>query len=73
MKTLIHEVAESSGHNYQLYAELVPNGEYNQLKFTTVWDGARDSSAEQNKFQAFLPTDAVNRLITVLEAANELA
>ena len=73
MKTLIHEVEEESGHNYQLYAELIPLGQYNQIKFTTIWDGAIDPKAEQRKFEAFLSIESVNKLIKVLETANGLA
>ena len=64
MKKLIQNTG-----GYQLYAELrsIPalKGEY-ELKFTTVYDNAKDPDAEQVKAQFILTEDAVNNLWDVL-------
>ncbi len=61
MKKLIQNTG-----GYQLYAELRPiealnNKEY-VLKFTTVYDNAKDPDAEQVKFQAVLDESALKSL-----------
>lgn len=67
MKTMIHEVNEASGKTYQLFAETTKVNGYTHLKFFTVWDGAMDPAGTQDKFEAFLPEDAVQRLKLLLD------
>ena len=65
MKKLIHEVEETSGSTYQLWAELtdcqLPIG-YKTLKFFSTWTGAKDKSIPYNKGQFFLPPDSIKNL-----------
>lgn len=61
MKKLIQNTG-----GYQLFAELKPiealaNREY-VLKFSTVYDNAKDPDAEQIKFQIILDKSAVENL-----------
>jgi hypothetical protein len=72
MKKLIHEVAEVSGATYQLWAELNdcyhPAG-YKELRFSSVWTGAKDPEAPYNKGKFFLSPEALTNLKTLLETA----
>jgi hypothetical protein len=71
MKTLIHEVEEISGATYQLWAELKdcynPAG-YKELRFSSIWTGAKDSEAPYNKDNFFLSPETLVNLKTLLEA-----
>lgn len=67
--TLIHEVSESSGSTYQLFAELVPvlnPAGHHTLTFYSVWTGAKDPEAPQVKGQFMLGPDAINNLKQLL-------
>lgn len=70
MKKLITEVKDTSGNDYQLYAELTdcasPVG-YKMLSFSSVWTGAKDPKLEQNKFRMMLSTESLNNLKELLE------
>lgn len=70
MKKLIHEVPEQSGSTYQLWAELVdcyhPQG-YKELKFTSVWTGAKDPEQPYNKGKFLLSPDSLTNLKALLE------
>ena len=70
MKKLITEVKDTSGNDYQLYAELIdcknPTG-HKMLSFSSVWSGAKDPKLEQNKFRMMLSTESLNNLKELLE------
>ena len=69
MKKLIHEVKESSGSSYQLWAELTPCPNpkgYKQLQFTSVWTGAKNPEAPQRKGDMLLSPEAINNLKELL-------
>lgn len=66
---LIHEVSETSGSTYQLFAELNPVDSpkgYRMLTFYSVWTGAKDPEAPQIKGQFMLGPDAVANLKELL-------
>ena len=67
---LIHEVKETSGSTYQLFADLKtmdsPVGHY-MLTFYSVWTGAKDPEAPQVKGQYMLGPDAIDNLKELLE------
>ena len=70
MKKLI-----SNSGGYQLYAELKPialskAGE-TELRFTTVYDNAKDPTDEQLKFQLILDPSAVENLGQLLQHYND--
>lgn len=66
---LIHEVKETSGSTYQLFAELTrvdsPADHYT-LTFYSVWTGAKDPEAPQVKGQFMLGPDAIANLKELL-------
>jgi hypothetical protein len=70
MKKLIHEVSETSGSVYQLWAELtdcaVPAG-YKTLKFSSTWTGAKNADIPYNKGQFFLPPEGIESLKELLD------
>lgn len=71
MKKLIHEVKETSGSAYQLYAELIPcvnPANAKQLVFSSVWTGANNPKEHQKKCEFMLSPDAVNNLKQLLES-----
>lgn len=65
MKKLI-----SNSGGYQLYAELKPipamKNTQHDLRFTTVYENAKDPSDEQLKFQLILDDDAVANLKDII-------
>jgi hypothetical protein len=70
MKKLI-----SNSGGYQLYAELKPislskAGE-TELRFTTVYDNAKDPTDEHLKFQLILDPSAVENLGQLLQQYND--
>ena len=70
MKKLIHEVCETSGSVYQLWAELtdcaLPVG-YKTLKFSSTWTGAKSEDIPYNKGQFFLPPEGIESLKELLD------
>lgn len=71
MKLLIHEVPETSGSTYQLWAELSPvthPEEHYQLTFSSVWTGAKDPEAPQIKGQFLLGPAALDNLRDLLDS-----
>lgn len=71
MQKLIHTTHDASGTDYQLYAEVnsTPTGTYKQLKFYSVWSGAKNPEGKQVKFEAFLNADDIANLKSLLENA----
>ena len=70
MKTLIRSVPETSGSEYQLWAELVPAqgpGELFCLRFSSVWTGAKNPAAAQIKGEFFLQQENLRQLKTMIE------
>lgn len=70
MKKLLHEVKESSGSAYQLYAELTPcqhPADAKQLVFSSVWTGSSNPKEHQKKCEFMLSPDAVINLKQLLE------
>ncbi len=69
MKKLIQEVQEASGSSYQLWAEITacpnPVG-YTQLKFTSVWTGAKNPELPQRKGDMLLSPEAMKNLQELL-------
>lgn len=66
---LIHEVKETSGSTYQLFADLNPVDSpagHHMLTFYSVWTGAKDPEAPQVKGQFMLGPDAINNLKELL-------
>ena len=71
MKKLLHEVVETSGSSYQLWAELTvcPNpAGYRQLVFSSVWTGAKNPEAPQRKGEMLLSPEALKNLQELLES-----
>jgi hypothetical protein len=71
MKKLIHEIPETSGSKYQLWAELIPcyhPSDCKTLAFSSVWTGAKNPNEHQNKWQVMLAPDAIKNLIELLES-----
>jgi hypothetical protein len=70
MKKLIHEVCETSGSVYQLWAELtdcaLPTG-YKTLVFSSTWTGAKNVDIPYNKGQFFLPPEGIQNLKELLD------
>ena len=71
MKKLLHEVQDTSGETYQLYAELVecatPENS-KQLSFHSVWTGAKNPKSEQRKCEFLLGPEAIDNLKKLLES-----
>lgn len=71
MKKLITTVPESSGAEYQLWAELtnvaVPAG-HKTLVFSSIWTGAKDPKLAQTKSKFMLDTDSIANLKELLES-----
>ena len=67
---LITEIAEAHGQTYQVWADIIPcviPSDHVCLIFSSVWTGAKDSTARQVKGEYFLDTQAVQRLINLLQ------
>lgn len=74
MKKLIRKVAEQSGSEYQVWAEIYPvqgPGNLFALKFSSVWTGARDPEAAQNKGNFFFERDDLDRLQVLIQEATQ--
>lgn len=72
MKQMIRSVAEASGAEYQLWAEVAPAqgpGELYAVKFTSIWTGAKDPQASQAKGDFFLERTDLKKLQALIEAA----
>lgn len=71
MRKLIHEINETSGNVYQLWAEISevpnPNGS-KMLSFTSVWTGAKHPLEEQKRWGLLLSQESINNLKELLEA-----
>jgi hypothetical protein len=70
MKTLIRSVPETSGAEYQLWAELYPvqgPGNLYALRFSSVWTGAKDPEAPQTKGDFFLERENLNQLQNLIK------
>ena len=66
---LIHEVKETSGSTYQLFADLSAvdsPANHHMLTFYSVWTGAKDPEAPQVKGQFMLGPDAIANLKELL-------
>ena len=66
MKT---ELQDTGG--YRLFVELRPlptDPNQHEIKFTTIWEGARGTIEEHNAAQFFLGNDAVNKLRELLNS-----
>ncbi len=67
MKKLIQNTG-----GYQLYAEVRPIAAFNnkqfELRFTTVYDNAKDPDAEQLKAQFILSEEGLNNLFDVFNS-----
>ena len=64
-RALIHQVAESHGSHYQLWAELVPcehPADHVELKFSSIWTGARNPDDGQVRARFLLSPDALSTL-----------
>lgn len=72
MKKLIHEVKEQSGSDYQLWAEVTecarPEG-YKNLRFYSMYSGAKDPEVPWQKGQFFLSPEALANLKELLDNA----
>lgn len=67
---LITEIAEAHGQTYQVWADIIPcviPKDHVCLRFSSVWTGAKDSTARQNKGEYFLDKNAVQQLIYLLK------
>jgi hypothetical protein len=72
MKTMIRSVAEASGAEYQLWAEVSAcqgSGDLFAVRFSSVWTGAKDPQAPQAKGDFFLERDDLHRLQRLIEEA----
>lgn len=70
MKKLIHEVKDTSGEVYQLYAELIDcvnPKDTKQLSFHSVWTGAKNPKSHQRKCEFLLGPEAIYNLKKLLE------
>lgn len=70
MKRMIRSVPEASGAEYQLWMELAPTqspGAEFFLKFSSIWTGAKDPSAEQAKGEFFLDREDINRMREMIQ------
>ena len=71
MKKLITEIKDTSGNDYQLFAELIdvanPEG-HKMLSFSSVWTGAKDPKLEQNKCRMLLSQESLANLKGLLNA-----
>jgi hypothetical protein len=75
MKKLVSDVQEASGANYQLWAEVTRCQTPSNLvclTFSSVWTGAKNPEAPQNKGQFFLDVNDVESLIDMLMDAKNL-
>lgn len=71
MKQLLHEVKDTSGEVYQLYAELIECAKpenTKQLSFYSVWGGAKNPKSEQRKCEFLLGPEAIFNLKKLLES-----
>ena len=71
MKKLITKVEESSGSEYQLWAELtdvaIPAG-HKTLVFSSVWTGAKDPKLAQTKCKFMFDEQGIANLKELLES-----
>ena len=68
-RTLIHEIQESHGSHYQLWAELIPcqqPDDHVELRFASVWTGAKDPDHEQTRARFLLSPSALTNLRQLL-------
>lgn len=70
MKKLITKVEESSGAEYQLWAELsdvtIPAG-HKTLVFSSVWTGAKDPKLAHTKCKFMFDADGIANLKALLD------
>ena len=68
-RRLIHDIEESHGSHYQLWAELVscahPTDNV-ELRFSSVWTGARNPDREQTRARFLLSPSALANLQQLL-------
>lgn len=70
MKQMIRSVAEASGAEYQLWAEVTPAqgpGELYAVKFTSIWTGAKQPDAPQSRGDFFLDKTDLARLLELIK------
>lgn len=70
MKKLIHEVNESSGSCYQIWAEIIPVENpvgSKQLIFSSVWTGANNPKEHQRRCEFLLDDRSLHNLKELLE------
>jgi hypothetical protein len=75
MKKLIRNVHEERGATYQLWAEVVrceTPADMINITFSSIWTGAKNPEAPQNKGQFLLHIDDVDSLIDMLQDARNL-
>jgi hypothetical protein len=68
-RKLIHDTEESHGSHYQLWAELIPcehPGDHVELRFCSVWTGARNPDHEQTRARFLLSPTALANLRQLL-------
>jgi hypothetical protein len=68
-RRLIHDIEESHGSHYQLWAELIPckhPGDHVELRFSSVWTGARNPDHEQARARFLLSPSALANLQQLL-------
>jgi hypothetical protein len=68
-RQLIHDIEESHGNHYQLWAELIPcehPGDHAELRFSSVWTGARNPDYEQTRARFLLSPSALVNLQQLL-------
>jgi hypothetical protein len=72
MKIMIRSVAEASGAEYQLWAELDRTQDQTglfSLRFSSVWTGAKNPEARQVKGEFFLERENLHKLQNLIEDA----
>jgi len=66
---LIQEVPEERGSTYQIWADVIPCVTPHEtvcLRFSSVWTGAKDTTARQTKGEFFLDQPALKELMDLL-------
>lgn len=69
MKKLIHETAPNTDSNYQLWADVTPvesPAGFFELKFESVWAGAKNPTAPQTRGSFLLSNDSLKNLRELL-------
>ena len=67
--TVISDIPEVHGSNYQTHAEIIPcitPADTVCLRFSSVWTGAKNPTAPQVKAEFFLDSQALHRLVDLL-------